>query len=36
MKRRIAITGIGLVSPHGDNPMDVFDALLAGRSAVTL
>jgi 3-oxoacyl-[acyl-carrier-protein] synthase II len=36
MKRRIAITGIGLVSPHGDRPMDVFDALLAGRSAVTL
>jgi len=36
MKRRVAITGIGLVSPHGDRPMDVFDALLAGRSAVTL
>jgi 3-oxoacyl-[acyl-carrier-protein] synthase II len=36
MKRRVAITGIGLVSPHGDAPMDVFDALLAGRSAVAL
>jgi 3-oxoacyl-[acyl-carrier-protein] synthase II len=36
MKRRVAITGIGLVSPHGDRPMGVFDALLAGRSAVTL
>ena len=36
MKRRVAITGIGLVSPHGDQPAAVFDALLAGRSAVTL
>lgn len=36
MKRRVAITGLGLVSPHGDSPQDVFDALLAGRSAVTL
>jgi 3-oxoacyl-[acyl-carrier-protein] synthase II len=36
MKRRVAITGIGLVAPHGDSPAAVFDALLAGRSAVTL
>lgn len=36
MKRRVAITGIGLVSPYGDAPMDVFDALLAGRSAVSV
>jgi 3-oxoacyl-[acyl-carrier-protein] synthase II len=36
MKRRVAVTGIGLVSPHGDNPGEVFDAILAGRSAVTL
>lgn len=36
MKRRVAITGIGLVSPHGDTPAGVFDALLAGRSAVSL
>ena len=36
MKRRVAITGIGLVSPHGDAPLDVFEDLLAGRSAVTL
>jgi len=36
MKRRVAITGIGLISPHGDTPDCVFDALLAGHSAVTL
>jgi 3-oxoacyl-[acyl-carrier-protein] synthase II len=36
MKRRVAISGIGLVAPHGDSPAAVFDALLAGRSAVTL
>ncbi|MBA5690701.1 beta-ketoacyl-[acyl-carrier-protein] synthase family protein [Rugamonas apoptosis] len=35
MRRRVAITGIGLVSPHGDDPTVVFDALLAGHSAVT-
>ena len=34
MKRRVAITGIGLVSPHGDTPDGVFDALLRGRSAI--
>lgn len=34
MKRRVAITGIGLVSPHGDSPPEVFEALLGGRSAV--
>lgn len=32
--RRVAITGIGLVSPHGDSPNAVFDALMAGRSAI--
>ena len=35
MRRRVAITGIGLVSPHGDAPEAVFDALLAGCSAIT-
>ena len=35
MRRRVAITGIGLVSPHGDTPDGVFDGLLAGRSAIT-
>lgn len=34
MKRRVAITGVGLVAPHGNTPAAVFDALLAGRSAV--
>lgn len=34
MKRRVAITGIGLISPHGDEPQAVFEALLAGRSAI--
>lgn len=32
--RRVAITGLGLVSPHGDAPQQVFDALMAGRSAI--
>ncbi|MCS0581551.1 beta-ketoacyl-[acyl-carrier-protein] synthase family protein [Massilia pinisoli] len=36
MKRRVAITGLGLISPHGDSPLGVFDALLAGRSAVSV
>ncbi len=35
MKRRVVITGLGLVSPQGDTPDQVFDALMAGRSAVT-
>jgi len=35
MRRGVAITGIGLVSPHGDTPDEVFDALLSGRSAIT-
>jgi 3-oxoacyl-[acyl-carrier-protein] synthase II len=34
MKRRVAITGMGLVSPHGDDLTTVFDALMAGRSAI--
>ncbi|MFO1224790.1 MAG: beta-ketoacyl-[acyl-carrier-protein] synthase family protein [Burkholderiaceae bacterium] len=29
-----AITGIGVVSPHGDEPQAMFDALLRGVSAV--
>lgn len=30
----VAITGIGVVSPHGTDPMRMFDALLRGESAV--
>jgi 3-oxoacyl-[acyl-carrier-protein] synthase II len=32
--RRVAVTGIGLISPHGDSPDAVFDAIMAGRSAI--
>ena len=32
--RRVAITGIGVVSPHGCDVKGMFDALLEGRSAV--
>ena len=35
MKRRVVITGLGLISPHGDKPDQVFDALMSGQSAVT-
>ena len=35
MKRRVAITGIGLISPLGDTPATVFEAAMAGQSAVT-
>ncbi|MFI4930997.1 MAG: beta-ketoacyl-[acyl-carrier-protein] synthase family protein [Burkholderiales bacterium] len=30
----VAVTGIGLVSPHGDDPDRMFDALMRGESAV--
>ncbi|KAB2970784.1 beta-ketoacyl-[acyl-carrier-protein] synthase family protein [Zoogloea sp.] len=32
--RRVVITGVGLISPHGESPDSVFDALMAGRSAI--
>jgi 3-oxoacyl-[acyl-carrier-protein] synthase II len=35
MRRRVVVTGIGLVSPHGDSPDSVFDSLMSGRSAIT-
>ena len=34
-RRRVAITGIGLLVPHGNQPDQVFDLLLNGQSAVT-
>ncbi len=34
MRRRVAITGIGIVSPHGSDYARMFDDLLAGRSAI--
>ncbi|WP_332748350.1 beta-ketoacyl-[acyl-carrier-protein] synthase family protein [Hydrogenophaga sp.] len=33
-RRRVAITGIGLISPYGGDVDDFFDRLLAGESAV--
>ena len=32
--RRIFITGIGVVSPHGEDLNDVFDRVFAGESAI--
>lgn len=34
--RRVVVTGLGIVSPHGSDPAIMFDALLAGRSAVRM
>ncbi len=34
--RDVVISGLGLVSPHGDDPAVVFDALLKGHSAIAL
>ncbi|HEX5805217.1 MAG TPA: beta-ketoacyl-[acyl-carrier-protein] synthase family protein [Macromonas sp.] len=36
VQRRVAITGLGLVSPYGGNIPDFFERLLAGESAVRL
>ena len=36
MRQRVAITGIGLISPLGDTVTSVFDAAIAGRSAIAL
>jgi 3-oxoacyl-[acyl-carrier-protein] synthase II len=33
-RRRVVVTGAGLVSPHGTDPEAAFDELVAGRSAV--
>ena len=34
--REVVISGLGLVSPHGDDLGPVFDAMLQGRSAIGL
>lgn len=36
MRQRVVVTGIGLISPLGDTVDSVFDAAIAGRSAITL
>lgn len=36
MKRRVAVTGLGMVAPHGSALGPVFDALMRGESAVRL
>lgn len=33
-RRRVAVTGLGLVTPHGTDPAAVFGALFEGRSAI--
>ena len=33
-RRRVFVTGVGLVSPHGGDPDEVFDRLYAGESAI--
>jgi len=33
-RRRVVITGLGVVGPHGNKVASVFSALLEGRSAV--
>ena len=34
--RDVVISGLGLVSPHGDDPTVAFEALLRGQSAINL
>ncbi|MET3495855.1 beta-ketoacyl-[acyl-carrier-protein] synthase family protein [Variovorax boronicumulans] len=31
---QVAVTGLGVMAPHGDEPHALFDALLQGRSAI--
>ncbi len=34
MRRRVVITGMGVITPLGDRPSELFDAQIAGRSGV--
>jgi len=34
--RRVFVTGLGLVSPHGEDPAGVFDSICRGESAIRL
>ena len=36
IQREVVVSGLGLVSPHGNEPQRVFDALMQGRSALHL
>ena len=35
-RREVAVSGLGVVSPHGNEPHRVFDALMQGQSAIRL
>ncbi len=36
MRRRVAITGLGLVSPQGQSPLEVFQAWCRGQSGIAM
>ncbi len=36
MARRVFITGLGLIAPHGEDPVSIFDRIYQGDSAVRL
>ena len=35
-RRRVAVTGLGVVNPFGGDLQDYFDRIMAGESAVRL
>ncbi len=34
--RRVVVTGLGVVCPHGGDVLEMFEAVYAGRSAIGL